>query len=174
MPEYRQYYDFEIQGHSLSQGHCKNSAGISTSIRLLPLHSTASVLVLLWRRNIEEISSCVWFDWRMAQVVAKVWYGYTQLLDNCSVPTVRCCCQEAKTETSYRYKVASSYGKQLLKPGILGFMDKGEGMGWYFAWLWFLLRGGSKITSSRAYTISNETSVLTRLRRCEIVEKNCW
>ena len=28
MPEYGQFYDVEIQGHSLSQGHCKDSAGI--------------------------------------------------------------------------------------------------------------------------------------------------
>ena len=35
MPEYRQFYDDEIQGHLLSQGHCKDSVGINTSIRLL-------------------------------------------------------------------------------------------------------------------------------------------
>jgi hypothetical protein len=39
MPEYRQYYDDEIQGHSCSQGHCKDYVGISTSIRLLLLNS---------------------------------------------------------------------------------------------------------------------------------------
>ena len=35
MPEYGQFYDDEIQGHSLSQGHCKDSVGIIASIRLL-------------------------------------------------------------------------------------------------------------------------------------------
>ena len=39
MPEYRQFYDDEIQGHSLSQGYCKDFFGISTSIRLLLLNS---------------------------------------------------------------------------------------------------------------------------------------
>ena len=42
MPEYGQFYDVEIQGHSLSQGHCKDSAGISTSFRLL-LHNSVSI-----------------------------------------------------------------------------------------------------------------------------------
>ena len=41
MPEYGQFYDNEIQGHSLNQGHCKNFVGISTSIRLLLLHSVS-------------------------------------------------------------------------------------------------------------------------------------
>ena len=39
MPGYGQFYDDEIQGHSLSQGHCKDSVGTSASIRLLLLSS---------------------------------------------------------------------------------------------------------------------------------------
>jgi hypothetical protein len=39
MPEYRQYYDDGIQGHSLSQGHCKDYAGMSTGIIVLLLIS---------------------------------------------------------------------------------------------------------------------------------------
>ena len=35
MPELRQFYDDEIQGQSLSQGHSKDSVGISSTIRLL-------------------------------------------------------------------------------------------------------------------------------------------
>ena len=38
MPEFGQFYDDENQGQSLSQGHCKDSVGISTSIRLLLLN----------------------------------------------------------------------------------------------------------------------------------------
>jgi hypothetical protein len=38
MPEYGQFFDDEIQGHTLSKGHCKESVGISTSIRLLLLN----------------------------------------------------------------------------------------------------------------------------------------
>ena len=39
MPEFGQFYDDENQGQSLSQGHCKDSVGISTSIRLLLFNS---------------------------------------------------------------------------------------------------------------------------------------
>ena len=38
MPEFGQFYDDENQGQSFSQGHCKDSVGISTSIRLLLLN----------------------------------------------------------------------------------------------------------------------------------------
>ena len=41
MPEYRQFYDDEIQGYSLSQGHCIDFVCISTSIRLLLLNSVS-------------------------------------------------------------------------------------------------------------------------------------
>ena len=41
MPEYGQFYDDEIQWHSLSQGHFNDSVGISTSIRLLLLNSVS-------------------------------------------------------------------------------------------------------------------------------------
>ena len=41
MPELRQFYDDEIQGQSLSQGHSKDSVGFSTSIRLLLLNSVS-------------------------------------------------------------------------------------------------------------------------------------
>ena len=41
MPEFRQFYDDENQGQSLSQGHCKDYVGISTSIRLLLLSSVS-------------------------------------------------------------------------------------------------------------------------------------
>ena len=41
MPEFGQFYDDENQGQSLRQGHCKDSVGISTSIRLLLLNSVS-------------------------------------------------------------------------------------------------------------------------------------
>ena len=41
MPECRQLCDDEIQGYSLSRGHCKGLGGISTSIRLLLLNSVS-------------------------------------------------------------------------------------------------------------------------------------
>ena len=56
-----------------------------------------------------------------------------------------------------------------MAPGILGFLEKGRGR--YLGDQGFLVRGGGQITSSRARTISDESAVLTRLRRFEIVEK---
>jgi hypothetical protein len=41
MPEFRQFYDDEIQGQSLIQGHSIDSVGISTSIRLLFLNNVS-------------------------------------------------------------------------------------------------------------------------------------
>ena len=38
MPKCRQLYDDEIQGQSFSQVQSKDSVGISTSIRLLPIN----------------------------------------------------------------------------------------------------------------------------------------
>ena len=60
MPKCRQLYDDEIQGYSLSRGHCKGSGGISTSIRLLPLNSVSiggSVV-----KKCGGILVCVWID----------------------------------------------------------------------------------------------------------------
>ena len=125
MPEYRQFYDDEIQGQSISQGNSKDSIGISTSIWLLLLNCVSIADTVM--KKCGDIFSCVWFDWCMALPVYKVWHGYTQLQDNCSVPAVWCCCQQAKTDNSCRYEVTSSYGDQLLATGILGFLEKGEG-----------------------------------------------
>ena len=47
MPECRQLYDDEIQGYSLSRGHCKGSGGTSTSIRLLPINSVSIGVTLV-------------------------------------------------------------------------------------------------------------------------------
>ena len=41
MPEFGHFYDDENQGQLLNQGHCKDSVGISTSIRLLLLNSVS-------------------------------------------------------------------------------------------------------------------------------------
>ena len=90
-------------------------------------YSTASVLVLQWSRNVGEISSCAWFDGSMALPVSKLWYRYAWLEDNFSVPTVWSCCQQGKTENSYRHEVTSSYGEQLMAPGIFGFLENGDG-----------------------------------------------
>ena len=38
MQEFGQFYDDENQAQLLSQGHCKDAVGISTSIRLLLLN----------------------------------------------------------------------------------------------------------------------------------------
>ena len=89
-------------------------------------YSTETALVVLWWRNVGEVSSCVWFDSRMALPVTKVWYGDAWLQDNCSVPSVWCPCQQAKTENSYRYEV-TSFEKQLTTPGILGFLQGVKG-----------------------------------------------
>ena len=48
-------------------------------------------------------------------------------IEYCSVPTVWCCCQQAKTQSSYSYEVKSSYGKQLEPNGIFEFLEKGRG-----------------------------------------------
>ena len=56
-----------------------------------------------------------------------------------------------------------------MAPGIIGFLEKGRGR--YLGDQGFLVRGGVQITSSRARTISDESSVLTRLKGFEIVEK---
>ena len=56
-----------------------------------------------------------------------------------------------------------------MAPGILGFLEKGRGR--YLGDQGFLVRGWGQITSSRARTISDESAVLTRLKRFEIVEK---
>ena len=41
MPKFGHFYNDEIQGQSLSQGHSKDSVGISSSIRLLLLNSVS-------------------------------------------------------------------------------------------------------------------------------------
>jgi hypothetical protein len=56
---------------------------------------------------------------------------YMQLQHNCSVLTVWCHCQQAKTENSYRYEGTSSYGEQLTTPEILGILER-MGKGRYF------------------------------------------
>ena len=88
---------------------------------------TMSALVILWWRNVGAFFSCVWFDSFMALPVTKVSYVYTWRKDHCSVPTVWCCCQQAKTENSYKYEVTSSYGEQGMTAEILGFLEKRKG-----------------------------------------------
>ena len=60
MPGYGQFYDDEIQGHSLSQGHCKDSVGTSASIRLLLLSSISICGTVV--KKCEGKFSCVCFD----------------------------------------------------------------------------------------------------------------
>ena len=73
-----------------------------------------------------------------------------------------------KTEHSYRYEVTSSCGKQLTTPKILGFLERGDSI---VCNQGFLVRGGGQRTSNRARTMVDESAVLTRLKRFEIVEK---
>ena len=73
MPEFRQIYDDEIQGHSLSQGHCKDSAGMSTSIRLLLLNIVRIGGIVV--KKCGEIFSSIWFDSHMVLPVTNVQYS---------------------------------------------------------------------------------------------------
>jgi hypothetical protein len=57
MPEYSQFYDDDMQGHSLSLGHSNDSPDISTSIRLLLLNS-GSIGVTVVKKCV-GISFCV-------------------------------------------------------------------------------------------------------------------
>ena len=58
MPECRQLCDDEIKGYSLSQGRCKGSGGISTSIRLLLLNSVSIGGTV--EKKCGGICVCVW------------------------------------------------------------------------------------------------------------------
>jgi hypothetical protein len=60
MPEYGQYYDDEIQGHSLSQGHCKYLLALILVSDFY--YSAASVLVVQVVKKCGGCFPCVWFD----------------------------------------------------------------------------------------------------------------
>ena len=60
MPKCRQLYDDEIQGQSFSQVQSKDSVGISTSIRLLPINCVSIGGTVV--KKFGGILVCVWID----------------------------------------------------------------------------------------------------------------
>ena len=68
-PEFRHFCDDEIQGQSLSQGQCKDSVGISTSIWLLLLNSVSIGDTVV--KKCGGHFFLYWFDWCMALPLIK-------------------------------------------------------------------------------------------------------
>ena len=72
MPEFGHFYNDEIQGQSLSQGHSNDSVGISSSIRLLLLNSVS--IEEMWGTSFHVLG---FIDVRPQQYLMSDIYKYT-------------------------------------------------------------------------------------------------